>query len=697
MKKITYLFFGLLLTINLNCQNQTQMKHKYTNHLINETSPYLLQHAHNPVDWYPWGKEALDKARRENKPLIISIGYSSCHWCHVMEHESFENEEIARIMNENFVCIKVDREEHPDIDRLYMNAVEMISGHGGWPLNCFALPDGTPFYGGTYFRPNQWKSVLEQIARKWQQNPQELILAAEHLKAGLVQRDLVSTPAQSQKIFLSKIMQAVEAWKKSFDPVYGGNKTNIKFPMPATLQFLLDYYFFTQDTGAFNHVDNTLRHMAWGGIYDHVGGGFARYSTDRKWLVPHFEKMLYDNAQLIQLYSNAFKLTHDDLYKKVTQQTIDFLMRQMYDTDGYFYSALDADSQGEEGKYYVWTYDELQKSLPEYMHILKEVYDIRPSGNWEGKIIFYQKRPIQEAANRLGMSTQQLEDKLEQVREELLSIRAQRVPPSLDDKSITSWNAMMISGLVTAYQALGNGQYLQTAQKVERHIEQHMLDQDMTLWRIYKDGHRKIPGYMDDYAFFIKALIDLFETTGNGHYLQLAQQITLYTMQHFWDHDSQMFFYTSDMVPTHIKRDKEVTDNVIPSSNAVMAQNLFLLSQIGDYPEWDTIARQMTANIADYLYEYLSYFAMWGQLALKQLYPFYELVITGPGAREKARQFLKFYRPDVVLAFTDQQSNLKIFKDRFKPGETLFFVCQGNTCKIPTDDMNVALKLLDKK
>ncbi len=682
---------------DLNCQSQTNMKHKYTNHLINEASPYLLEHAHNPVDWYPWCKEAFDKAKRENKPLIISIGYSSCHWCHVMAKESFEDEDIAQIMNDNFVCIKVDREEQPDIDRIYINAVEMITGSAGWPLNCFALPDGTPFYGGTYFRPNQWKSILLQIAKKWKQTPQELILAAEHLKAGLIQRDIVSMPAQNTRLFMGKIMQAVEKWKHDFDPVYGGNKTKLKFPMPATLNFLLDYSYYTEDSSILNHVQNTLNHIAWGGIYDQIGGGFARYSTDRRWLVPHFEKMLYDNAQLIDLYSKAYKVTGSGLYKHVVMQTINFLQREMYNQQGYFYSALDADSDGHEGKFYTWAYEELDSLVPEYMDILREVYEINHTGNWEGKIIFYKRRTLDEAAHNLRITQDELEEKLGKAREKLFEYRNQRIHPGLDDKAITSWNAMAISGLVSAYQAFGQENYLEIALKVEQHIETKMLEHDLTLWRIYKDGKRKIHGYMDDYAFFIKALIDLFQVTGNEHYLSLATSLTQYAQEHFEDEQTSMFYYTSDRVPTHIKREKEVTDNVIPSSNAVMAINLLYLSKITEHTEWDEQASQMSANIAEYLYQYPGYFSAWGQLAMKQIYPFYELVITGGQAANIAKRFMKLYKPDVVLAFTDRPSSLKIFKNRFHKDKTLLFVCQGNTCKLAVTKLSQALELLDKK
>ncbi len=695
MQRWFYIALVLVFSINSNCQNEN-MKHKYTNHLINETSPYLLQHAHNPVDWYPWGKEALEKAQKENKPLIISIGYSTCHWCHVMERESFENEEIARIMNENFVCIKVDREERPDIDKIYMSAVEMMTGRGGWPLNCFALPDGTPFFGGSYFPPQQWKSILLQIANQWKTNPTQIILAAQQVKNRLVNNDLVKMKQETGKIFLSKIMQAVEKWKHSFDPEYGGNNTRIKFPMPVIYNFLLDYYFYTGDKEILTHVETTLDRMAVGGIYDHIGGGFARYSTDKQWRVPHFEKMLYDNAQLIDLYSNAYKLTGKEKYKQVVTETIDFLMREMHNRQGYFYSALDADSEGEEGKFYVWTYEELKKLVPQYLDELKAVYEISPFGNWEGKIIFYQKHTLEKAAQKLNISVEQLQADLASARQILFEYQNKRVHPSTDTKAITSWNAMTISGLISAYTITGNNDYLNIAKQTASFITNTMLDKDTLLWRTYKDNIRKIPGYLDDYAFTIKAMTDLFITTGEEKYLSLAEKLTQYVFDHFLDRETGMFFYTADNQPTHIKREKDITDNVIPSSNSVMAYNLFILPHIGHYPEWKEHSYQMLLNVSEYLYQYPGYFALWEELAFKQGHSFYELAICGDKAKEYAMEVMQKFLPNTVVVFTEKPSQLPIFQDRFVKGKNLFYVCVDNTCQLPVTTTDAALKLLKK-
>ncbi len=696
MKLINLLliFLAVFLT-NCNSQNNKAMqKYKYTNHLINQSSPYLLQHAHNPVNWYPWGKESLEKAKKENKMLIISIGYSACHWCHVMEHESFENKEVAKLMNDNFVCIKVDKEERPDIDQIYMNAVQIMTGSGGWPLNCFALPDGSPFYGGTYFPKAQWIKILSSLAQTWKKNPQKIEQAAKQLKQGIRQSKLITQKANIKNFELSNLKIAVEKWKANFDNQYGGNKSSMKFPMPSSLNFLLDYYFHTKEKEILNHIEISLQKMVWGGIYDKIGGGFSRYSTDKFWRVPHFEKMLYDNAQLIELYSNAYKLTGNKLYKNIVFQTISFVERELYAGNGIFYSSLDADSDGQEGKFYVWTFDELKKLVPQQLPTLEQVYEISRTGNWDKKIIFYQQKSFDQAAKYLKISVDSVKKVVNKSREILFEARKKRTRPNLDNKSITAWNAMMISGLCEAYNAFGNEHFLDLAQISAKHIQKDLITKDNIIYRNYKNKKASIIGFLDDYAFTIKAFIELFQITGNEKYFNSAETLSEYVLSNFMDKKTGMLFFTPAREEIPVGKKIELTDGVVPSSNSVMAQNLFILSKTGHHTEWEKISRQMLSNVSDKIQQYPTYFTNWASLELNYIFPTYELVICGKNAPKDAHEFAKSYYPNVIWAFSEKKSDIPLFEDRFVKGKNLFYVCVDKTCQMPVDNLNDAKKLL---
>jgi len=674
------------------------MNHPYTNHLINESSPYLLQHAHNPVNWYPWGKEALEMAQKENKPLIVSIGYSSCHWCHVMEHESFEDEEVARIMNEHFVCIKVDREEHPDVDQIYMNALQLISGRGGWPLNCFTLPDGSPFFGGTYFPKDQWISVLQQISTLFTTTPQKVEEYAAQLEAGIRQSELiVKADTSGEKPKERTLQKMVERWEKMMDHTHGGPNRAPKFPLPNNYEFLLRYAWKTNNQQLLEHVELTLKKMACGGIYDQVGGGFARYSTDEKWKVPHFEKMLYDNAQLVSLYSHAYQNFKNPLFKKVVEETLTFIKREMTSPEGVFYAAIDADSEGEEGKYYVWTKDELEKKMGNDKTIFFEYYRINKDAFWEdGNYILMRTEHPERLAVEQGIRIDELHKKIDGLKTKLLAVRDKRIRPGLDDKSLTSWNAMMITAYLDAYLVFDNPEYLKTAFTSIEVIEKNFKKKDGGLYHTYKEGAAKINGLLDDYACMIDAYVTLYATTLNDEWLLKANELAKYVQQHFYDHESGMFFYTSDENDVLITRKTEIFDNVIPSSNSIMARNLKKLAFYFDNKAFEKISKQMLFNMENEMIEYGSGYSNWAQLMLDFLDHNYEIVICGKDAISKLKELQKNYSPNILWAGTTKRNDhFSFLKSRFVTDKTFIYICENNTCQLPLEKVSDAKNILD--
>ncbi|MDP6908900.1 MAG: thioredoxin domain-containing protein, partial [Flavobacteriales bacterium] len=489
-------------------------EHPHTNALINETSPYLLQHAHNPVNWHPWSDESLKKAKTEQKPILVSIGYSACHWCHVMEHESFEDSVVAAYMNENFICIKVDREERPDVDQVYMNAVQLMTGRGGWPLNCFALPDGRPLYGGTYYPKKEWMDVMAQVVNIWKNQREKALEYAANLTNGVKQSELIQRNTNEPKFSKSDLSSLVEKWSGLIDNKEGGPNRSPKFPLPNNYEFLLRYATLAQDKIMLDHVNLTLEKMAFGGIYDQVGGGFARYSTDELWKAPHFEKMLYDNGQLISLYSEAYQATGNILYKEVVEETLDFIQRELTSEQGAFYSALDADSEGEEGKFYVWKKDELQMLLGDDFEWVKDYYNINAKGLWEnGNYILLRKTTDEEFAKKQGWTTEDVKQKVNKLNAKLLRERSKRVRPGLDDKQLTSWNALMLKGYTDAYRVFGKTDYLRTAIKSANFILKTQRKKDGGLWHNHKAGRSTINGFLEDYSFTIEALVSLYQAT----------------------------------------------------------------------------------------------------------------------------------------------------------------------------------------
>ena len=666
----------------------------YTNKLINETSPYLLQHAHNPVNWYPWGEAALEKAAREDKLIIISIGYSSCHWCHVMEHESFEDSIVAQLMNDHFISIKVDREERPDIDHIYMTAVQMMNQQGGWPLNCIALPDGRPIWGGTYFPKGQWMEALTQIHEYYQKNPEKTRQYAAELVEGIRQTSLFQVETREQTLTHEQIHKTVKKWARQFDHEYGGQKGAPKFPIPVNLEFLLHYGFQYGDQEILNHVDLTLTSMARGGIYDQVGGGFARYSVDPIWKVPHFEKMLYDNAQLIKLYSRAYQLFGNESYAQVIRQSIKFIQREMLSAEGAFFSALDADSEGEEGKYYVWTKDELEDLLEGDFELFSEYYNINATGLWEhNRYILYRTSDPEIFAEERGLDAHWFREKVRQWNEILLPARRERVPPGLDDKSLTSWGSMMISGLVQAYDALGDPQYLDLAITGGRLIRDKLWSNGNVLYRNYKDGHRSIPAFHIDYALYIEACLDLFSSSLDQEWLDLAVELTEAVREHFYDQGTEMFNYNGNNSEILIVNNVETRDNVIPSSNSVMAHNLFRLGHLLAEREYLDLSVSMMKHMQGRFDQYPQGFANWGRLILLHLNPFYEIVVAGPSANSLRGLLSSEYLPHAMVVGSTGASGLPLFQNRFENDKTRIFVCRDNVCQLPLENPEDAKRI----
>ncbi len=665
---------------------------KFTNQLINETSPYLLQHAHNPVNWYAWGEEALEKAKTENKLLLISIGYSACHWCHVIEHESFENEEVAHLMNDNFICIKVDREERPDIDQIYMNAVQLMTGSGGWPLNCFALPTGEPFYGGTYFQKNQWMQLLGKIAEEYKTNAQNIISYAHQLTEGIKTSEILPRVIDDSPFSMDVLETGVAQLYNQFDEVEGGVNHAPKFPMPNNYQFLLQYYYYTNDKEILNFVKLTLDKMAFGGIYDQIGGGFARYSTDKYWKAPHFEKMLYDNGQLVSLYSEAYQLTKKPLYKQVVYQTLDFIEREMTAKNGAFYSALDADTEGEEGKFYVWSKEELQEILKTDFPLVEAYYNINTNGKWEGNYILLRKKEDVEIAKQFNISVEQLEQKILVINKKLLAIRAKRVRPELDDKTLTSWNALMLKGYVDAYNVFDEKKFITAALKNANFIIQNQLRADGGLNHNYKNDTSNLDGYLEDYGFTIEAFIALYQATFDENWLTKAKLLMDYSISHFYDKKTGFFFFISNNAKGLIARKMELTDNVIPASNSSIAKSLFLLGKIFDNDAYSQKAKQLLKNIQAKISNYIAGYSNWGMLLLNEVKPFYELAIVGEKALEKRKEINQKFIPNKLIIGSLGESKLPLLEMKQVNGKTMLYVCYNKACQKPVEEVSEALE-----
>lgn len=668
-----------------------------SNRLINETSPYLLQHAENPVDWYPWGEEALEKARTENKLILVSIGYSACHWCHVMAHESFEDETVAAVMNENFICIKIDREERPDLDQIYILAVQLMTGQGGWPLNCICLPDQRPVYGGTYFRKNDWINILQQLAAFWQQKPEDAREYASRLTAGIKETEKLNLTSDIPEYSVKDLEDIYRPWKRMFDLVEGGYKRAPKFPLPNNWQFILRYAHLLNDTSASEALLLTLKKMAWGGIYDHIGGGFSRYSVDGAWHIPHFEKMLYDNAQLISLYSEAYQYSKDDLFKQVVYQTVSWVEREMTSAEGGFYSALDADSEGVEGKFYTFTREEIFSVLgQEEAETFCLYFNIDASGNWpeEHTNVLIRKEEESLIAERLGISPDLLKSRIATARQKLFEYREERVRPGLDSKILSAWNGLMLRGLTDAYRAFGEPSFLRAALRNAEFIIKKMVNDASQLRRVYKDDLNSSPttttGFLDDYAFITDGFISLYEATFDENWLFEAQKLAEYVLRDFYDAGTGMFYYTSQTDKELIARKHEISDNVIPSSNSAMALNLFRLGHFFQRSDYLEQADVMLGNIFTEIKTYGPGYSNWSILLLYKVLGVYEIVITGLQFEEKRNEIEKNFIPDKIL-LGGSSGTLPLLQDKWGDS-TKIFVCKNRTCRLPVTEVAEALK-----
>jgi len=680
----------------LTGSNKAEMQ----NRLSESTSPYLLQHAHNPVDWFPWGPEALEKAKSENKLILLSVGYSACHWCHVMEKNCFEDEEIAAVMNAHFVNIKVDREERPDVDNLYMDALHLMGMQGGWPMNVFLTPDQLPFYGGTYFPPAQWISILSQIAKAHEEKPQELQEIGERNKIGLAL-------AENQRIYRSDsipeysivLESGLQAMKSAFDSVWGGFGREPKFPMPCIYRFLLHHQAVSGDEDSLNMALFSLEKIALGGIHDVLAGGFARYSVDKEWRVPHFEKMLYDNAQLCSLFSLAFRESGMEIFQSAAEGIINFVNIELSHPSGAFFSALDADTEGEEGLFYVWKQEEVKQILGEDFEIFNQFYPITESGNFEhGYSVLCS--PVSEAeflSTKNPDEAQKIRELLSNCRQKLLGIRNKRTRPGLDDKVICSWNALMISGFCNAFRVVGKVEYLQRAMACAEFIQKEMMDEESGLFRIWKNGQKHTPAFLDDYAALIHAFTDLYECSFEEEWLLMAEKLARHTIAHFQDPEDSLFFYNSDLGEKLAVRKKEISDNVIPSSNSLIANALNRLGRLLHEDVFLEIPEKMLESVRPMIKGDIRYMSQWMQLLLNSLFPAPDLVIYGAECHEFRKNAVKHGIPGITIAGSATASTLPAFQHKsIQTNETLAYVCQKQNCLQPTNTLDGINEILKK-
>ena len=679
------------------------------NHLIQEKSPYLQQHAYNPVDWYPWCEEAFQKALRENKPVFLSIGYSTCHWCHVMEHESFEDEEVAKILNENFVSIKVDREERPDIDSVYMSACQALIGSGGWPLNLFLTPDGKPFYAGTYFPKAErignpgFSNILKKISNLWKENKESILASSEQVMKFLQDTTEITS---GQLLTAETLRRAYEQLRDSFDILYGGFGSSPKFPTPHHYTFLLRYWKRTKDPNALEMVGKTLERMGMGGIYDQLGGGFHRYSTDEYWLVPHFEKMLYDQALMSMAYIEIFQSTGNRFNADMTRGIFDYVLRDLTSPEGGFYSAEDADSEGVEGKFYVWTPDEIIKTLGgNEGKIFCDYYDVSKEGNFEDKNILHADKPLDAFCKLEGLKPDEFRKMLKKSKEKLLVVREKRVRPHRDDKIITSWNGLMIAALAEGAQALGEPQYVIAAKRAADFIINNLRQKDGTLMRRYCGGEVSNNGFLDDYANFVWGLLNLYEATFEVKYIKTAIEINEKMIEYFWDEKAGGFFLNGKNNEKLIVNTKEIYDGALPSGNSVALLNILRISHMTGNLNMEDMATQIIRNFADTINQYPSGYTQFLCGLDFAIGPVKEIIIAGepdnPDTKKVLSEIWKRFIPEKVLLLHSERDKtieeIAGFVKEQKPidGKTTVYICENYTCKTPTNNIERAIQLLE--
>jgi uncharacterized protein YyaL (SSP411 family) len=673
-----------------NGQSKAQgAKHEFTNDLVYETSPYLLQHAHNPVHWKPWNEKFLEEAKVQDKLLLVSIGYSSCHWCHVMNEETFEDPEIAEIMNSTFINIKVDREERPDVDQVYMTALQLIKGNGGWPLNAIILPNGKPLYVGTYHTKEQWKKVLLEVSTFYKNNPEKAREYGEMVAQGIQELNIVEPSSDRTLLSREVLSNGMETWKLDWDTQWGGDTSSQKFMQPSHLAFLLDYSFLTGDEASKSHVENTLDKMAMGGVYDQLGGGFFRYSVDYFWKVPHFEKMLYDNAQMIGVYSKGFGMFKKPEYQKIVAETVQFLEREMKNKEGGYYAAKDADTDGEEGKTYVWKEQELREVLQEDFDLFSKYYTIKAEAVWEaGNFVLHKTLEDEVFSAQHNIKPADLEAHKRRWKERLLEVRDKRPQPKIDDKVIVSWNALLINGFIEAYRAFGEQEYLDRAEAIFRFIKSKTY-QNKQLVHSYKTNSKRTEGFLEDYAYLIEASIQLYSVTLDENYLDFAVELDQLVSSQFLDPKSQLFSYTKDneLIAQIIKTD----DGVLPSPNAIMARNLFRIGHILYDMERIEKSKAMLSSMVPHLKSDFAHYAVWNSLLVNNTYPYFEIAVVGKDAKSIVNEMNLEYLPNTLLVGSLKKNSLPLFMDRYAEGETLIYVCVDNTCKLPVATVAEAL------
>ncbi len=673
------------------------------NNLVHESSPYLLQHAYNPVNWHAWCDEALKKAKNENKPIFLSVGYSACHWCHVMAHESFENEDIAQIMNENFVNIKVDREERPDIDDIYQKVCQLNTGSGGWPLSVFLTPDQRPFYVGTYFPPLDsygrpgFGSILRQLAQAWKEKPNDVEAAAENFVNALKKTESIAMPSKLDKSILD---EAAMNLLSLGDTVNGGFGHAPKFPNAANLSFMLRYSKLSKISKFQEFVLRTLTKMANGGIYDQVGGGFHRYSTDSRWLVPHFEKMLYDNALLPVVYAEAYQITKDTKYLEIVRGTLEYVLKEMTSSEGGFYSAQDADSEGEEGKYYVWNKKEIQKILGNDSEPFCLYYDVTDGGNFEGHTILYNSINISSIAFQFGKKESEIKEIIDKSRMKLLEERNKRVRPGRDEKILTSWNSLMIIGFLKGYRVTGEEKFLLVAENGIKFIEEK-LTKDGELLHAYKDGHAKLKAYLDDYAYYVNALLDYFEVKPSKKCLDLVTHYANYLIDHFWDEKEKSFFFTADNHEKLIVRTKNIYDLSMPSGNSIASGVMLRLYHITQDKKYLDASLKIMESLSTMAAENPFGFGQLLNVIYMYLRKPIEITMINYLDKELWAWLEKKFLPESILVGIRNQESLDDLQQlpffsgkEFDKTKTKVYVCKDFTCSLPLERMEDIEKLV---
>lgn len=679
------------------------------NRLQQETSPYLLQHANNPVDWYAWKPEAFERARKEDKPILVSIGYSTCHWCHVMERESFENDAVAAFMNEHFINIKVDREERPDVDQIYMEACQAISGSGGWPLNCFLLPDGRPFFAGTYYPPRSmgnrpsWARLLEYMIHNFREEREKVEEQARRLTESIERSDELFLqgpgPDRSDRpADRDDLQQLYRRLETQFDGEYGGFGGAPKFPGSMSLKYLLRHHYYFGTPAALEQVRLSLDKMIGGGIYDQLGGGFARYATDRAWLIPHFEKMLYDNALLVDLLVDAWQVTHNPDYRRTIEETLAFIKREMTAPNGGFYSALDADSEGVEGKFYVWDKAEIEAVLGERSRIFCDFYGVTADGNWEGHNILWRPHDENTFSRTHDIPPDELRQELKTSREMVLAARSTRIRPGLDDKIILSWNALQIKAYARAAAALDDDSYRREAVNNLHFLWDNFLKEDGEgFYHVYKDGRRQYDAFLDDYAFMIDALLAVYQLTFEAEYLEKAAELTEWVITHFLDQDSKLFYFTSRKQSDIILRRRDLYDSATPSGNSVMLANLLALSILFDRNDWREIAEAILTKVEDAVKKYPTSFANWAASLSTTVFPPPEIAILGKGAVKMAGDLSEHYLPGSITMISDRQNDeFPLLRGKSVADDTKIYLCQNYSCQLPVSNIERLLAQIEK-